>query len=272
MSLYLGKIGRKILNYTVTHPRINSVVDVFGKMANGVTFGIYTPGLTREAFLLYQRTLPGDKISVEDDGFYRKGIKIAGNNHISTRVQLYGGPDNLQRTIDMGPEAIAKFARSFGTAKSYLKPFKLAVIATALFSCPDILLRIAAKATMPEAIEDWDYYGQTNRLFINLHHHVPWTSGFGGVVTGFVGLLTTGFFAHRVQSEASLRNLNTVAGPIYAAGALINGVEVLINGYATDYINLPGKIVANLADGMSFLGSIMLVTLGFHMFFYLKPR
>ena len=99
MALYLGNIGRRILNFTVTHPRLNRVVDAFGEVAHEATFGGYTPGFTRETFLLYQKTSAGDKINVKADGFYREGEKIAGNNYICARIILSGVPDKFQRTV-----------------------------------------------------------------------------------------------------------------------------------------------------------------------------
>ena len=110
MSLYLGKIGRRILNYTVTHPRLNRAVDVFGNAAHKVTFGRYTPGLSRESFLLYQRTSSGDKIKVKEDGFYRDEEKIAGNKYVSLAF-LNAGIKQVDLNDNDSPEAVANLPR-----------------------------------------------------------------------------------------------------------------------------------------------------------------
>jgi len=111
MSLYLGKIGRRILNYTVTHPRLNSAVDVFGKIAHKATFGRYTPGLTRETFSLFQKSGIGDSIDIRGDGFYKDGEKIAGNIYVSEAFRKRG-----IRVVNFekfnSPEKLANSARN----------------------------------------------------------------------------------------------------------------------------------------------------------------
>jgi hypothetical protein len=111
MSLFLGKIGRSIVNFTVTRPRLNRAIDGFGAGARMVTFGRYTPGLTRESHILFQRTLPGDKIEVKNDGFYHAGEKIAGNELISSRIRLFGAPVEFQISSADSPELLAAYCR-----------------------------------------------------------------------------------------------------------------------------------------------------------------
>jgi len=149
MALYLGKIGRQILNYTVAHLRLNRAVNAFGKVAHKATFGRYTPGLTRESFLLLQKTLPGDKIEVKKDGFYGTGEKIAGNVSISKRIKENGLPLGFLRTNEDTPESIAEYCRLNFRSYTYFKLFKLTTAAMALFSLPDIIFRFVVNATIP---------------------------------------------------------------------------------------------------------------------------
>jgi len=110
MSLYLGKIGRRILNYTATHPRLNRALDAFGKVAHKAALGLYTPGLTREIHKLFQECNHGDKIQVLPDGFYRGDHKIAGNTYISEVFRV----EKVQEFIfdaQIGPEQIISSAR-----------------------------------------------------------------------------------------------------------------------------------------------------------------
>ena len=65
MSLYLGKTGRRIISFATAHPRLGRALDIFGKAAQKITFGKYTPGLTRAAFLMYQRAECGGKDTPE---------------------------------------------------------------------------------------------------------------------------------------------------------------------------------------------------------------
>jgi hypothetical protein len=147
------KIRSSIVNYTIAHPRLNRAIDSFGKVACKATLGGYTPGLTRETFLLYQRTSPGDKIDVKADGFYRGNEKIAGNGAISKRVRDNGLPTSFLRASEDTPEIMAKYCRTNFRPLSYLGAFRRAMIVTTLFSLPDIALRIAVNLTIPASRE-----------------------------------------------------------------------------------------------------------------------
>lgn len=124
MSLYLGKAGRRILNFTVTHPRLDRAVNTFGKAARKITFGRYMPELTRTAFLVYQRTAPGDEISLQKDGFYRNGEKIAGNAQLSKRAKKAGFPPVRQRSEKDTPEFLAQVLRLKRHASVYRFSFR----------------------------------------------------------------------------------------------------------------------------------------------------
>lgn len=112
MSIYLGNIGRKIVNFSLKRPRLQRAVDAFGSIAHKATLGRYTPGLTREAFRLFQKTLPGDRIEVRAEGFYRNGERVAGNEYISGRIIKNGVTAKFQRTEEDSPENISKYCRS----------------------------------------------------------------------------------------------------------------------------------------------------------------
>lgn len=125
MSLYLGRVGRKILNYTTSSQRLNHAVDVFGKIAHRVTFGQYTPGLTRESFLLFNRIRPGDIVDVKNDGFYSGGEKIAGNTYVSQRIKNSEIPTSFQCVGGETPEDFAAYCRlSYKTPLSFLSEMK----------------------------------------------------------------------------------------------------------------------------------------------------
>ena len=139
MSLFLGEVGRRIVNYSIATPRINRAVDIFGKSMHIISSGAYTPGLTRESFLLHQRTSVGDSIQVREDGFYRGETKIAGNEFISRRIINSDKPVNFVRTEADTPEKISKYCRTDHINSLYLgKLFKY----TLGFSAIDALSRL----------------------------------------------------------------------------------------------------------------------------------
>ncbi len=113
MSLYLGKLGRGILKQTVANPRLkclNRAANAFGKIARKITFGRYTPGLTREAFLLYQKTTPGDNIYIRNDRFIRNGEIIAENPYVSLAFKNRG-INKIEITEECTPEYLANLTR-----------------------------------------------------------------------------------------------------------------------------------------------------------------
>jgi hypothetical protein len=111
MALYAGQLRRRLINYTATSPRLERAVDRFGKAAHLATLGLYTPGLTRESYRLFQRTVPGERIEVKTDGFYRGEVKIAGNRYISRRIAEFGARAGFTRATDDTPELMAKYCR-----------------------------------------------------------------------------------------------------------------------------------------------------------------
>ena len=79
MSLYLGPVGRKILKYTVSHPRLNGVVDHLSNTAHKVLGNRFIPGLSRALFLLSQKIKPGEQLTIRKDGIYREQEKLSPN-------------------------------------------------------------------------------------------------------------------------------------------------------------------------------------------------
>jgi hypothetical protein len=100
MSLYLGNtIGNKVLGLVTASPGANRVLDRFGQSARRMTGGRYIPGLTRETYLLFQQLPRNARVKVKEDGFYRCGVKIAGNNYIS-EILLRTGVTSFSASSD----------------------------------------------------------------------------------------------------------------------------------------------------------------------------
>lgn len=57
MSLYLGKLGRDIVRYTVNHPRLDRAVDRFSNVAHKLLGDRYAPDLTRGVTHGYYKAL-----------------------------------------------------------------------------------------------------------------------------------------------------------------------------------------------------------------------
>lgn len=114
MSLYLGKLGRRILKQTVENPRLkwlNRALDAFGKVAHKATFGRYTPGLTRVAFLLHQNTSPGNLIWIADSHFIRNNAKVIAENPYVASFFRNNGVKTIEVTKDHTPENLANLMR-----------------------------------------------------------------------------------------------------------------------------------------------------------------
>ncbi|HVN67798.1 MAG TPA: hypothetical protein VMT55_05445, partial [Candidatus Sulfotelmatobacter sp.] len=105
MSLFLGKAGRKIVNFSLTHPQTKVV-----KAANWVSNHVAElPGLTRETYQLWQ-ALKTDNyrgtILVKSDGFYTAEKKLADNCTVATAF-LKAGIKEIDTKELTGPEELA---------------------------------------------------------------------------------------------------------------------------------------------------------------------
>ncbi len=330
--MYLGKLGKRIIKHTVTNPQLkwlNRAVDAFGKFAHKATLGRYTPGLTREAFLLHQRTSAGDKISVEKDGFYRDGEKKAGNEYISKRIFCNELPAKFVRTEDDTPETIAKYCRLSFKPNLYLKTLKYSALYTLFFALSDIIFRVGVNLGISPSDSKYHCSGRLLSSDRELNwFHVPSDTVYDRIIGPLIGtrspmchplpnglskkdfISITGEAQHKFNGDAYFLEIvnhhhlvnsayaafffvglsfiiytylnilskllsrvpkaNLVFGCLIATGSLVQGSEIIFNGYGTDYLRL-GNFVINLADaylligglGMSSWGVAELTWLGF---------
>ena len=110
MSLYLGKFGRKILNFTVTHPRVDRFVDHLSNAAHRILGDRFTPRLTRDMFLLYQNISKMEEagsIEIRKDGFYVGDEKLAPNSICDILFRATIQLDSYT------PESLVKYIREF---------------------------------------------------------------------------------------------------------------------------------------------------------------
>lgn len=69
MSLYLGRLGRKIVDFSITNKTAGKILNGIGRGINHLSSN-YVVSLTRESFMLSQRVKAGDNIDIKSDGFY----------------------------------------------------------------------------------------------------------------------------------------------------------------------------------------------------------
>jgi hypothetical protein len=110
MSLYLGAFGRKILKEIVARPKLREVGRI-GRVLQKVSFGCYTPGLTRETFVLFQNAKNGERVFIGEDGLYQNKLKIAGSRVVSARFTKHLKQDNFIFN-NYSPELLVQQVRS----------------------------------------------------------------------------------------------------------------------------------------------------------------
>ena len=276
MAIYLGNLGRKTVNYAITHPWLNRTVDAFGKVAHIITFGNYTPGLTREALLLYQRTSHGDKITVKKDGFYRDGEKIAGNEYISNRISRYGAT-KFQRTKEDSPESITDYCRLNFRSESPFQTIKQTALYTLLFAAPDIFFKVFVNLTITAA----DAFPSVNKIvgwtvdpppigifsLVNAPHHKQ--SRYIDSVKMIPMMLIVPFALYGSNvllkhSSISLTKIQKKLDPIFMsaffASTLTHFAEISILGFVTDYIDIV------IFDKIFDLADVYLCTVSLYIF------
>ncbi|MEE8638042.1 MAG: hypothetical protein V3T21_03255 [Candidatus Margulisiibacteriota bacterium] len=306
MAAYLrakGKILNSINARTQKH-WANRVLNGFGKAAHRVSFGRYTPGLTRQAYALFKNTSAGDKIDVKEDGFYRGGEKIAGNVYISRKIKKKGLPAKFQRAHEDTPETIAKYCR-INYPTSFSRDLRSVSLYTLFLSIPDLFLRVYVSLTIPPIttkilcsgelkesgkIINWEHI--PHNWLINLlpgrsSEPVcgPFPNGFSEVDFSSISwenpLLD---FMSRLDKSPDLFNIVNIdhyafhpfliffvpfflgatlmAGKVFqipkrtilamvslfAAGGLVQSLEVAATGSGTNYLDIGGDVAINLAD------------------------
>ncbi len=140
-------IKSKNINHTVNNPRF-SRVGTLRKVLHKITLGRFTPGITIESRRLLKASSPGDKITVENDGFYRDGEKIAGNEYISERIIKNDLPIKFQRTEDDAPRIIAKYCRSTYKESTPSQTLRQTALYALLFALPDLALKTVVNLTI----------------------------------------------------------------------------------------------------------------------------
>jgi len=108
MSLYLGKTGRRIVERSLTSPKLGKAADAIGKVLLVLTSGHYKVGLTRIAFQLSQSIKPGDVLKIQ------AGQIIINDTTILTNEKLFKGIniDRIDVTEKMcSPEGTVSYLR-----------------------------------------------------------------------------------------------------------------------------------------------------------------
>ncbi|MCX5751615.1 MAG: hypothetical protein NT099_08135 [Candidatus Saganbacteria bacterium] len=115
MSLLLGPLGRKILDYAAAKP--NAALVRLSKAAGRALHGIsghYTVGLSIETYglwkVLQERGIKGGTVKVAKDGFYVEGEKLAGDENVSAAF-LSKRIDQINIAEITSPEKLANMPR-----------------------------------------------------------------------------------------------------------------------------------------------------------------
>lgn len=108
MSLYLGKIGRKIVQHSATSPTMRKAVNVAGNVMSVLSCGNYKVGLTRAAFQLSQIFKPKDIIEFQSGKIIKDGMTIFKDERLLKGVNI----DRVEITENMStPEGMAAYLR-----------------------------------------------------------------------------------------------------------------------------------------------------------------
>ncbi|MCX5750729.1 MAG: hypothetical protein NT099_03545 [Candidatus Saganbacteria bacterium] len=88
MSL-LGSVRNKVLDFVVERPYLREV-GVCGRTLQKLSFGRFTPGLSREVYAIVKAAKASNrpiKVIVRPDGFYQAGAKLGGNIEIAEKFR-----------------------------------------------------------------------------------------------------------------------------------------------------------------------------------------
>lgn len=108
MSLYLGNIGTRIVERSITSPKLRKATNVVGKVLSTVSFGHYKVGLTRTAYLLSRQVKPGDVLKIQSGQVFKDGQPILSNSNIFKGINT----NRLEVTYRMcTPEGMASCLR-----------------------------------------------------------------------------------------------------------------------------------------------------------------
>ena len=128
MSLYLGRVGRGILKIVIKRPRVDNVVN---RISNGLGKILgeknYTPGLTRDLFLLSQGVDASQSLTMGADGVYQNGKRIARNplgEYFSANsvVKLNNHtPEDLVKLFRYLKSSILDYLQKFGHLCDYIE-------------------------------------------------------------------------------------------------------------------------------------------------------
>ena len=114
MSLYLGKLGRKLVKYSIENEKLGKTASAVGDVISRLTSGRYKTGLTRLAYTISENVKPGDKLT------FKEGMVMKGGNVIAQDDILRTGKDIGEITVCnmySSPEGMASFLRHV-----YFKP------------------------------------------------------------------------------------------------------------------------------------------------------
>ncbi|MFC1496691.1 hypothetical protein ACFL52_04675 [Candidatus Margulisiibacteriota bacterium] len=129
MALFMGKVGRRILKYTLASPRINRAVDLFSNTVHKIIGDRYVPGLTRDMYELYQKTEDGQELLYKRDGIYdAKNSKITTNpigkcsffpTYYSISINRSTDPEEMIQQLRIIREIMSNYNKEYGNPSDY---------------------------------------------------------------------------------------------------------------------------------------------------------
>jgi len=281
MSLYLGRLGRKIVNFSITNKTAGKILDGFGRGINRLS-SKYVAGLTRESFMLSQRAKAGDNVDVKADGFSVGEQQVLPSARLAHSLLNSGiSTFNVDNTF-LEPENLA---RAFRTVLARENPLQRTVYTLSTFLLSfgvDQAAKLAAEKGVffNTCVRHYlyyseRYYSELNSIYQS-HCLLPAVREGAGEFsfTKFLLPLTVPFLISLYYAASKKATLwQKLGSGLMFGGVASNTFDIVRQGYAIDYLSglnidfLPSSIplinsIFNLADVSIWSGFLVVLISG----------